>query len=752
MPIVVRRELGSRWRWWTAAAGSAAAWLCALAAPAPTAADAPAGVGSAYPACDADGERPSSIGILAATLDAPALTFEPLATLVGDRVGAAVLFVDAERALAAYGAPGGFWDVAFGEEPRWIAAPPRAPELSQQHAVTNVSDLVQAFYAADLDGDGDQDVVTLFDGPLLRVWERHGHGLVFRSELTVVANDGAPPLAIADMDADGLLDIVTVEVDRPTVHFGDDELRFDRITTGPALQPRNHAVMDVHAYDADGDGAPDVVALLDAYSFGGDHSVVAHFAGEGASGLRTGVTSVVGPTFLTSPAFGDVTADGLVDLVFTRAVPAVDRHTVHVARGREDGTFEAGATVFELRAANARLRLLDADGDGRNEIVIGHAQGLTQLRLVDAARLRFEPLTRAMPIDGLRALSITAATETAPARAHAFVQRDCAEPCGEDCLGSCLLDTCFECVSDTDCGGGRCRDARCVACDTAAECDDVSQCVDHRCTRVVGETRATSDVDVRWRGGGCALARDGSVSCFGGSSWGDLPQGKLVAIAVADAVASDVGLGCAIRADGTLACWAGDGQAIAAPPSGRFTSCWSLTGAQPPAPPPGSYREIAVGEEHACGLLEDRTLRCWGCTTPPSNDVPASPSDAGDNGCWLNYGQAFPPAGRYSALAIDSLSGCALEHGSGALKCWGNGFAAKPGFIGATTVASGPFVELVAGRNTACARKASGRVECFGVWAWTPRSTDFVALAGHGGEFCGVRKDGRLECSTLTPP
>jgi hypothetical protein len=180
-------------------------------------------------------------------------------------------------------------------------------------------------------------------------------------------------------------------------------------------------------------------------------------------------------------------------------------------------------------------------------------------------------------------------------------------------------------------------------------------------------------------------------------------------------------------------------------------ACWNLFGPAPAQPPAGHYLDVGIGESHGCGLLDDHTLRCWGCEGPPG-EVSAPGPDGGFGSCPINYGQGVPPEGEYDALSVDSLSGCAIERGSGALVCWGNAFGHEGGASNAIILRGGPFVDVLAGRNTGCGLEPDGRIECFGFWDWEPRGTDFVTLAGHGGEFCGVRGDGRIECSSLTPP
>ena len=102
----------------------------------------------------------------------------------------------------------------------------------------------------------------------------------------------------------------------------------------------------------------------------------------------------------------------------------------------------------------------------------------------------------------------------------------------------------------------------------------------------------------------CALKKDGTVWCWG-SNFDQAPRAVENAT---DIVQMDAeGFGCGVKKDKTVVCWAskndygqlGDGtnkaRNDAAPVKG-------IKGA----------KQVAVGRRHACALLEDSTVKCWG--------------------------------------------------------------------------------------------------------------------------------------------
>lgn len=133
----------------------------------------------------------------------------------------------------------------------------------------------------------------------------------------------------------------------------------------------------------------------------------------------------------------------------------------------------------------------------------------------------------------------------------------------------------------------------------------------------------------------CAVLDDASVKCWGGNSYGQLGQGdrehrgdgdgelgdalpsiNLGQGARAVAIAAGAFHSCALLDDGSVRCW-GNGS------SGQLGQGNTLHLGDDPGElgdelPPidlgsGRYAEsIACGSFHACALLDDRTLKCWG--------------------------------------------------------------------------------------------------------------------------------------------
>jgi hypothetical protein len=172
------------------------------------------------------------------------------------------------------------------------------------------------------------------------------------------------------------------------------------------------------------------------------------------------------------------------------------------------------------------------------------------------------------------------------------------------------------------------------------------------------------------------------------------------------------------------------------------------------------FTQLTSGEAHTCGLRNDGSVACWGLLQLGAGDVPASSfkqiaaglyhgcgirSDDGTLACWGSnlQGQAVPPAGSFQTIAGGRFDTCAVSS-DGTLSCWGSGVTPPPDVYASVGAGS------AAGRR--CAIRADGSAVCFGGVSGDgsqPPPASFKAVASGLFESCGITTDGHIACWDL---
>ncbi|WP_420810767.1 hypothetical protein [Haliangium ochraceum] len=182
--------------------------------------------------------------------------------------------------------------------------------------------------------------------------------------------------------------------------------------------------------------------------------------------------------------------------------------------------------------------------------------------------------------------------------------------------------------------------------------------------------------------------------------------------------------GCGLLDDGTVRCWGGNW-------SGRLG-----LGLGPEASVPlyrGSLRtleparlgqpalQIAVGADHSCALLEDRSVRCWGGNWAGQLGIGDTQAIGDDE-----LPESVAPVelgGAAVAIAAGAFHTCALLAG-GDVRCWGRNSQGQLGLghtsqilspaSGGTVELGGRAIALAAGDDHTCALLEGGRLRCWG--------------------------------------
>jgi alpha-tubulin suppressor-like RCC1 family protein len=187
----------------------------------------------------------------------------------------------------------------------------------------------------------------------------------------------------------------------------------------------------------------------------------------------------------------------------------------------------------------------------------------------------------------------------------------------------------------------------------------------------------------------CAIRNDHSTVCWGLNYWGELGIGTRVNVGdsvgqmgsalipvdlgtnYATTLSAGLEFTCAILNTGEVKCW-GDNTYGQLGVSGVHGSASDTMGTNLPAVDLGSGRTakaLATGKKHACAILDNDTVKCWGTNT------------YGQLGSGDTISQFYPIIGTYptvdlgtgrtaKAITAGSFHTCAILDND-TLKCWG---------------------------------------------------------------------------------
>jgi alpha-tubulin suppressor-like RCC1 family protein len=169
-------------------------------------------------------------------------------------------------------------------------------------------------------------------------------------------------------------------------------------------------------------------------------------------------------------------------------------------------------------------------------------------------------------------------------------------------------------------------------------------------TQSVPSGRFTDVAVGRWHA--CAVAEDGSLTCWGDDSVGQAtpPTGQFTSVAAKERH------NCALRIDDAVVCWGvGDADDVT-DGSDEEGARWGQSIA-----PDGAFVAVDVGSSHSCGIRESGLVECWGAG--------ATIGDCAED--IDQCGMSAAPPDSFQEISLGMSHSCGVRT-DGVIQCWGS--------------------------------------------------------------------------------
>jgi hypothetical protein len=256
-------------------------------------------------------------------------------------------------------------EVTSGTNPNSPASASTGVPFQSGRLITSTADAVRTVIAADLDGDGDLDVVSASEGDDTIAWHANldGKGTFGSRQIITSAADGAHGVAAADFDGDGDIDIVAASYIGGTITWHENLNGLATSWSTHTIATGASAVNWVVAGDLDGDGDLDVIAANS-----GQDRVVWYPNRLNEISADFGPGNIITSSTLSpwSVAVADVDSDGDLDVISA----SLNDNTA--AWYRNDGAGNFGPQIVISTASDGAdsVSPADIDGDGDLDVFV----------------------------------------------------------------------------------------------------------------------------------------------------------------------------------------------------------------------------------------------------------------------------------------------------------------------------------------------------------------------------------------------
>ena len=219
--------------------------------------------------------------------------------------------------------------------------------FGEQQVITTQADGARSVYATDLDGDGDQDVLSAsFLDDKIAWYENDGQGSFGEQQVITTQADGTQSVYAADLDGDGDQDVLSASGDKIAWYENDGQGSFGE---QQVITTRATGTQSIYATNLDGDGDQDVL------SASGDKIAWYENDGQGSFGEQQVITTQADGA--RSVYAADLDGDGDQDVLSASNSYSVGSKIAWYEKIQPEPTVTS-LTLFNART-NAEVRTLN---------------------------------------------------------------------------------------------------------------------------------------------------------------------------------------------------------------------------------------------------------------------------------------------------------------------------------------------------------------------------------------------------------
>jgi hypothetical protein len=238
-----------------------------------------------------------------------------------------------------------------------------SPVVWTPYVIAPAANGAWSVHAADLDGDGLMDVLAASLDDDRITWYRNGGGnpVVWTPGVISATADGAVSVFAADINGDGRLDVLSASTN-------DDKIAWYRNGGGSPVVWANHTItstadgaLSVFAADVDGDGLMDVLSASP-----NDDKIVWHRNGGSDGQVWTAFAIATGADFAACVSAADLDGDGSVDVL---SAVLSDNKIMWYKNGGGNPVSWAPFVISSSALGARFVHAADVDGDGRLDVL-----------------------------------------------------------------------------------------------------------------------------------------------------------------------------------------------------------------------------------------------------------------------------------------------------------------------------------------------------------------------------------------------